>query len=419
MKVPFFAVFFCIIVVNLKGVKLLRGQISLELFALLSFLLFGSAFFFLRDPGTPARKIASENIPPIAGEVWGPQNEIQINQIVAASERMLDEHTGGAKLMQRDAHPKQHGCARAYVDIDSSALPAQYRVGIFSAPTNGSKLSRYEAWSRFSNGSPTGAHGADLEKDIRGFALKLMNVNGAASGSQDLLLSTSSEFFSKNGKEYAAFHEALAKGNWFFFPWLAVHPKFAQRLLKSRVQIGNVLQTDYYSTVPYRLGGDHSMRFSTTACTPDVSRDHLPDAKDNLPDYLHTRLVSTLNGVGSECFNLFVQPNEDPLNNPIEDPTLAWSEKTSPRYPVGKIIFPSTQRDLDSEGINAFCENLNFNPWHTFPETRPVGQINRIRKAVYGAIAEERHAHNNIALFEPHDFKPCENPNLGLCKVIR
>lgn len=399
--------------------KFLRGQISLELFAVVCFLILATAWYAFHGHSEPARKVASEPIALMEGEQWGPQNDEQAQQIILASEQMLQQRTGGATLMKRDAHPKQHGCARAVVQMDSRALPKAYQVGIFTAPAEGAPYTEYQAWARFSNGSPGGKDAPDLDKDIRGFALKLMNVRGSDSGSQDFLLTTSSEFFSKNGKEYASFHRALARGNWFFLPWLVAHPQFAERLLKARVQIGNVLQADYFSTVPYRFGLNHSMRFSTRACTLIVNRDHLPEKSDQLPNFLHTRLVQSLSGGATECFEFYVQPNEFPSVQPIEDPTVAWDEKISPLYRVGKIIFQAGQTDLDSENINSFCENLSFSPWHSFPETRPVGQINRIRRLVYTALSADRHDHNSLRQKEPQDFNPCNDPQSEICKIIR
>jgi len=39
-----------------------------------------------------------------------------------------------------------------------------------------------------------------------------------------------------------------------------------------------------------------------------------------------------------------------------------------------------------------FCENLSFDPWHTLPEQRPLGAINRIRLQVHSGISAKRHA---------------------------
>jgi hypothetical protein len=49
----------------------------------------------------------------------------------------------------------------------------------------------------------------------------------------------------------------------------------------------------------------------------------------------------------------------------------------------------------------AFCEHLSFNPWRCLPEHRPLGGINRARKAIYDGITRRRHELNGVALREP------------------
>ena len=46
-----------------------------------------------------------------------------------------------------------------------------------------------------------------------------------------------------------------------------------------------------------------------------------------------------------------------------------------------------------------FGENLSFTPWHSLPEHRPLGGINRARKAIYRAISRQRHELE----WRPHD----------------
>ena len=46
-------------------------------------------------------------------------------------------------------------------------------------------------------------------------------------------------------------------------------------------------------------------------------------------------------------------------------------------------------------------ENLSFTPWHSLPEHRPIGGINRVRKAVYLAVSTLRHRLNQAPRVEP------------------
>lgn len=75
------------------------------------------------------------------------------------------------------------------------------------------------------------------------------------------------------------------------------------------------------------------------------------------------------------------QNQTDPANQPVEDPTILWDERKAPFVEVANIRIP--KQTFDSEAQQDFCENLSFTPWHALPEHRPVGGINRMRKAVY------------------------------------
>jgi hypothetical protein len=73
---------------------------------------------------------------------------------------------------------------------------------------------------------------------------------------------------------------------------------------------------------------------------------------------------------------------------PIEDTSIEWDEAISPFETVADIRLPA--QDFDSPEQNIDCDNLSFNPWHALPEHRPIGGINRLRKAVYESISSYR-----------------------------
>ena len=109
--------------------------------------------------------------------------------------------------MKRDAHPKMIGLLRASFVIEKN-LPDDLRIGIFSIE------GEYSAWIRFSNQqAPTAA---DNVSDIRGMAIKLLNVNGEKilDGQQDckthdFITITTDAFVTKNIVEFADLISAL------------------------------------------------------------------------------------------------------------------------------------------------------------------------------------------------------------------
>jgi hypothetical protein len=64
------------------------------------------------------------------------------------------------------------------------------------------------------------------------------------------------------------------------------------------------------------------------------------------------------------------------------------------------IIDIPRQEFLSKEALTA-CENLSFTPWHTMPEHRPIGGIQRARKDIYQTISKVRHELNQQPRKEP------------------
>lgn len=58
-------------------------------------------------------------------------------------------------------------------------------------------------------------------------------------------------------------------------------------------------------------------------------------------------------------------------------------------------------QDFSSKEALTYCENLSFSPWHTLPEHRPIGGIQRARKDIYQAISKVRHELNKQPRNEP------------------
>lgn len=71
--------------------------------------------------------------------------------------------------MPRQVHTKMHGCVKAAFTVLPGLSP-ELRVGVFKEPLT------YPTWIRFSNAN-TIVH-PDKKKDVRGVAIKLMNVPG-------------------------------------------------------------------------------------------------------------------------------------------------------------------------------------------------------------------------------------------------
>ena len=361
--------------------------------------------------GTPELTIPSSAQhavePPLElGETWGPENELQASEIAETVKQLLIRRSEGDGLLRRDAHPKHHGCVKAFVEVNSGMLPNSLRVGIF---TQGLR-SQYPAWIRFSNGNPDGAKSPDNVKDIRGMALKLMEVEGTQTKTHDFVMLTSKEFIARDGEDYLQLHRALSGSSislgWYFI----THWRNLSLVLAGQKQASNPLHLEYFSSVPYKLG-DRSMKFKARPCPSSNIESRIPTNPG--PNYLRQRMVSSLQSEDT-CYELHVQPNMDPKTNNIERANVSWDEIVSPYIKVATITIPK-QANIDSEKQLNFCENIHFDPWNSMPATRPIGQINRMRKIIYPEIMKFRHNFNNIENFEPLTHDICTSEADAIC----
>jgi len=88
---------------------------------------------------------------------------------------------------------------------------------------------------------------------------------------------------------------------------------------------------------------------------------------------------------GDALFDFTVQLQISAETMLIEDPGKAWDETVSPFRKVAAIRIP--KQEFDGDRQREFGEHLSYSPWHSLPEHRPIGGINRARKVVYAFIS--------------------------------
>ena len=115
------------------------------------------------------------------------------------------------------------------------------------------------------------------------------------------------------------------------------------------------------------------------------------------PDKLRLAAVAHLKDHEAR-FDFFVQVQTDPVTMPVEDPTVEWN---GPYQKVATLRIPPQQFDTTERKL--FGENLSFTPWHSLPDHRPLGGINRVRRDIYLAISKQRHELNGVPRREPTD----------------
>jgi hypothetical protein len=119
----------------------------------------------------------------------------------------------------------------------------------------------------------------------------------------------------------------------------------------------------------------------------------LPKQNQDLPNFLRSALSQQLSTDRvPACFVLQIQRQNPQKFMPIEDTSIEWKESDAPYESVAKVRIPA--QDFDTPEQNLACDNQSFNPWFGVGEHRPIGGINRLRKAVYEAVSDYRHSRN-------------------------
>jgi hypothetical protein len=291
----------------------------------------------------------------------------------------------------RDTHAKGHAIVKGEFIVDPN-LPRELRVGLFEHARS------YPCWIRFANTSPTPQ--ADSKGDIRSMAIKLMGVDGQMlwqddekAKTLDIIMMGSPTFLAPNAKEFYDLEIALDKGGRSQLWFLLTHPRIALTIIKASVKCANLLEVPYFSQTAY-LFGERAVHYHIKPHLPPTSTVPPKPAKN----YLRERLIEQLSHSGAS-FDFMIQFQTDPYKMPIEDPMVRWDEGLSPFVKVATLNIPS--QACGTPQLAALCENVSFNPWRTLPQHRPLGGINRVRKAVYPEISAFRHYRNNVSVKEP------------------
>jgi len=338
-------------------------------------LIFGLLSLSLFVPGTNPSAFAAnfEAVP--AGETQMIQDILHTLKTQVRTEFMEN----GMAL--RDAHAKQHGCVRA----DVSVLP---RLSSSSQSSVFIPSQSYKVWIRYSNGS--GKSQDDSEGDGRGMAIKIIGAGDA--GVQDILMINHPVFFVRNVKDYVDFTNAVAGGSPFKFFFNGLNPlnwRLHEAGIGKAIQgkkVTNPLGVQYWSMTPY-LYGKSAAKFSARPCNTSEITDHSTIGAS----FLRHNMAATLTKQDA-CFILGAQFFVNQKITPIEDPTIEWKESQTPMIDLARITIP--QQKFTSEAQMDFCENISLSPWHYSADHRPLGGINRARRAIYDGISSLRHELN-------------------------
>lgn len=316
--------------------------------------------------------------------------------IIQTAVRIVDQHRESTRYL-RDAHAKAHGCVKAEVQV-LPELPGELRQGVFSEPGK-----TWQATMRLSNGNAYPQF--DSIRDARGMAIKLFDVPGKqllsdqqGRGEQDFVMFSHPNFFVSNVAEYRQNVAAQADGKKMmaFFPgrdprtWQVRHLFIALATLSPAPP--SPTRTTYFSVSPYKFG-EANAKFRVAPDPDSCPAYSLPEQNRKLPNFLRNALNQQLSTDRvPACFVLQIQRQDANKYMPIEDTSIEWRESDAPFETVARINVPA--QDFDTPALNLQCDNQSFNPWFGVEAHRPIGGINRLRKAVYEAVSDYRHRRN-------------------------
>ena len=160
-------------------------------------------------------------------------------------------------------------------------------------------------------------------------------------------------------------------------------------------KIVSPLTASYWSMSAYRLGNPpHKMavRFSVT---PRQNQPPKFIADTSSRNYLRETMKSQL-AKDEWQFDFKLQRN--PAKASVEDTMVEWQAEQAKEEPVTVATITIPKQEFDTPARHQFCEGLSFNPWHALQEHRPLGGVNRMRRAVYEKVSKMRRELNGFSV---------------------
>ena len=339
-----------------------------------------------------------------------PEEEAErIANIVDLTARQMQTRYPEGKRTLRGVHPKDHGCVKAKFEV-LPTLAAEHSVGVFQPGA------KYDAFIRFSNAevrvSPDSTRD-DSGKPVhgsRGMAIKLLGVAGESllplhgALTQDFVMVNQPAFAFANVEDYQLLSQVLLDNNddakkFFVERFTTGTPAQKMRAKRTQEIVGRIranavrdgaffeppaspVDNPYFSAAPFLFGAGRVMKFRAEP----VERSMDPPNVDD-PNYLRTALIKRLE-TETVVFDFAIQvrsADQLELATDIENASTEWDDAY---VSVARITIPP--QDFDAPEQRVKCERLFFTPWHGITEHRPLGGINRLRKAVYLGSGKHR-----------------------------
>ena len=332
---------------------------------------------------------------PLAQEQSQPGEELYLQSVIDSFQQQMRGLWQPGRF-ERGGNTKTHGIVRGEFIVHPD-LPSNLRRGIFAEPRS------FPAWVRFSGPGPYITPDID-DVGFMSISVKLMQVPGpklmdVEKFTQDLFGVSTPTFVTPDIEANAQLQcESVKNAQIFYFANLK-HSHMLDLIMQGlwiKTQT-SPLEAPYFSCVPYLMGDGQAMEYSFWPAS--THRTPVPRLPLRPPDdYLRQALAGTLAQRDAE-FEVRVQLQTDSHLMPIENASVLWPERLSPRMPVATLRLPRQIPDYKAQ--LAFARRLSFNPWHCIPEHRPLGNQSRARRKMYAALSELRQSMNDVSHYEP------------------
>jgi hypothetical protein len=283
----------------------------------------------------------------------------------------LQQQHAGAGARRRTLHAKTVVGVDAELTVDGEPAAGHLVPG-----------ARLQATVRLSNAS--GLIRPDTEADLRGIAVRLHLPGG---GSHDLLATNYPVSHARDAGQFVTAAKIGSGPRALALPRMlrAFGPSETLRILgnvrRASRHCDSLAAESYHSRGAILWGDAGPVRFVLSPAAPAAPRTDIP-AQD--PQRLRLDFAARLKEA-PVAFTLSLQRFVSEQRTPLEDGAVAWDEDL---IPVATLTVP--QHDLmgtDGERRHAEVDAMAFSPWNAPDEFRPLGSLNRARRAVYAASA--------------------------------
>ncbi len=310
----------------------------------------------------------------------------------------------------RSVHAKAHGIIKGVMCVHEELVP-ELAQGLFAS------AGEHPVYMRISTNA------GDILPDAvslpRGLAMKVVDVSGDRLPDAE---GTTQDFVMVNGPVFQAKTAAQ------FLKSLKMLAKTTDRMEGTKVVMSSVLQTvnsalesvgvassavqslggapnidplgeTYFSVTPFRYG-DYIAKFRLKPISPDLTAlsGKIIDTsvrEDAIRETVQAEMLTT-----RAVWEFQVQLCRDTNKQPIEDPTVEWSEDDAPFVTVATVT-AQPQDSWDDDKVRAVDEKMRFSVWTGLAAHQPLGNINRARRSAYQHSADFRQAFNRCPIHEP------------------